>query len=546
MKGKKYLILSFLSLFSLNIISCNKDKESEIASTTQSELTSSSISNSSSQESSSIEASSSQESSSIKESSNQESSVSTHTHTFKKWENDDEYHWHKCENCGEIYDKDVHHLINTARNKACETCDYTVNYSQEEIFNMWILGRNYTASYNGDYSFNSSKSYYSAGDTVVAKNDYYETVSGNKLYSESSSYDTNPVTNEFEKFYSRIQVVKTIMDGTIERTKYYSEETMMGNTTIKGEYVAPNKTSLIATANPRNSMYSYYIDKGDTYLSLIDNVNNHFMTNYQKKADSLNFIINEDNSISFIMKIEGSYVDKYINEEGYIQTLYDEEYEIIVNDGKIVGYNDSIISSYKHEDVSKDVTIKNTEEITIGYSFNEKIYNDFSIETETTENNYYKSINFIVEGYNFIYSDHAYVYEDYSVEKAIEFLGNHTDFIISSSHEESKKILSIYTDKEMTIPFTNFYVDNNNPTNLYVKLTPPEDKAIVICTFKNERYERIALIYLQRDGIVFDPHYRFQTSTVLKVNGKDITDNNEDVKFTCEGGNIYTVQFAGN
>lgn len=162
-----------------------------------------------------------------------------------------------------------------------------------------------------------------------------------------------------------------------------------------------------------------------------------------------------------------------------------------MKNGKII---EIIIESKEKEfykDANKNVSYDSKITITFDYNFDDKYYNQLSIETIHTTNMYYGSVSFNILGYDFRYQDDETTLfgKEYTSEQAIEFLLSEYTFFIGKGEEKfDAYYFSLYLDKDFTKPFTKIDKILNSMT-LYVKFNIPSDKAIVTYVFVNEKSE---------------------------------------------------------
>lgn len=371
-----------------------------------------------------------------------------------------------------------------------------------------------------------------------------ETKNGNKYYSVE---EHESVLNGVKRRESKTtKVIKTVTVDGVERTKLYEKTESPESGEIfseSGRYVAPDKAEEEMSYSPADAMEEYLIGKGETYDDICKIIVDECET------DDISFSLErgDDDSVTF------GYAMEYRRESDSSEDSYSivgtYKARIIAKDGKIteVGYDDEYEVVY--EDVTKNFTESDCETINFSYNdFDDAFYNGISVETDTTENEYIGYIEFKINGY--MYSPTMYVPVGDTVTNAdvMNFFGDfdtQSTFITIRSEVLLPQI-SIFIDKAMTTPFTAITVDEyRGRTMLYVRMTPPTDKAWVISVIdiydENNNYKYQMIRYVQGtmsqgDTAYFNADNSLSGHRVISVDGGEPS---ADGKYYFDKGTIH-------
>ena len=115
----------------------------------------------------------------------------THTHNLSKTRFFDENtHWLTCSMCNEKISQEAHNIVDNA----CTICDYKIEFSEEENYQEWIKGINFTLNYQGAYTTNENrKSYFN--NSLESESHANESKENNKFFLDYSSYELNENNN---------------------------------------------------------------------------------------------------------------------------------------------------------------------------------------------------------------------------------------------------------------------------------------------------------------------------------------------------------------
>lgn len=77
-----------------------------------------------------------------------------HIHNLEEnYETSETHHFKKCLDCGEVVINEEHHFVENGNFRICDVCNYSLSLSEEALFNKWMAGKEYSCSYEGEYSF---------------------------------------------------------------------------------------------------------------------------------------------------------------------------------------------------------------------------------------------------------------------------------------------------------------------------------------------------------------------------------------------------------
>lgn len=461
------------------------------------------------------------------------------THGAKNtWSYNDEYHWHECKACDEEFDKEKHNFINTLTSKKCETCGAEIEYSNEENYSIWAIGRDYAKNYNSEYTYSYQvKNYENNKETfesseIEAKKDnsyYYE-------YKEILVDENNAKVED----YVENRVIKTVLDNEILKGKYVKEVKNEKGNSREGKFVKPDYANSLIEYSPSELIENYGIGNGDNYLDFYNNFNQLLISFYNENLISLNILTtrNLDGSVSLLVGF--SYVKEnsnYSSVEGYEKSIYEEKYNYIVKDEKLISIDENFKVNNIFEDTTNNVVTIEQSKTLINYSFDEEYFNSLSIETEITKNEYNARVTFVVNGVKLFDKGVAPVGETYSNIVAKNYLYDLSYFIIAVEDAEfDKNLFEIYTNSEMTEEFTSVKVLNDEDFTLYVKLTPPESKALVLSVDTNRNEVILVHVANLNDKFWFS---FLNNYNVISVDGEDASNLDG---FICAENKVYLVR----
>lgn len=472
---------------------------------------------------------------------NNNESSSYHTHNVKEtYEFDKTNHYKKCLDCNEIVEQENHKFVKNNDIYRCEICNYAKGVPQEELFKTWLKGVNYFKNYDGDITismFNQNE--YEHNGQYIISNEY--SYSNDKYYVINESYI--PDGNGSSKFNSSyVETLKKVMDDGKEKTKLYKEIKQGDLIRKEGSYVSPNYESTIEKFDKSVvTEYSFFDINSSDYDTFCTKLKNNVLEVYGNKIDYIDFKVNTDNSISFSFAVRYDYVEQDLLDKDYQKTIGTDTYTFIVLDEKLITSNYESEKKYVY-DGEKTYRYYETQNMRFKYSFNTSKYDSISIETENTENRYYGSVLFNVEGYLLRYTDEAYVDEKYTSSMASEFLINLSDFIISGNKTVKEEYFTFYLDEDYTIPFEEELITNDENKTLYVKFEMPSDLAMVVCVFKNKTRQWIYLAYLRDINSTFKAGSIYSEYKIYSIDGK-MWDDNDSTNIECVENRAYVIVF---
>lgn len=426
--------------------------------------------------------------------------------------------------------------LSTSSNEETNTTSES-KYSVEENFSYWKKGRDNLFAYNGDYTTSIFKT-----ECEPDKPDQFintkESRSGNKLYREDS-------INRNGANIRNIVVLKNVEceDGKT-RMKYYKETNNDGTITKEGKYVSPNyvEENHFAYYFPAASMEDSCFEHGDTYEEVVANAKKEFKEEFYADASKLEFTRNSENSVTFSLSGSFIYVDEDAkkDEEGYVKDVREVEIGSKV-DGE---YLTSIYMIVKVKRVYKDKELVFSDDIKIdiAYTFDQEYYDSINIETENTPNEYRRKINFHVDGYPFIWSiEDSYAENELAIDEVNNYLKTETNFISSTSitNDEKLNLFKVYADKDMTVPFVNTNLDK---IDLYAKLTPTENRGLILVLLDYNETIRVDMVYTREIGGTFDTAKTMEYCSLVSIDGENVKEGEKPI-LTISESKVYTVLY---
>ena len=459
------------------------------------------------------------------------------------WSYDIQSHWHKCTACDdEVFDKGDHVLVDNGTNKKCSICQAEIDFTSQENFAYWVQGRNDALDHTDNYTMK----YYQdkiVDNTKQKESTVIESRSGNKYCYQSQDFYFEQ--NQKKLISEDIYAIKTVMDGEVERTKFFYqstknfEQTQVSKT---GYYVAPDTAKNTIKCSVDTILDDYAITQGDTYDLLVQAMVEEI------EIETLSVVLtkNADLSVTLIAKYDYSYQDTdFRYNEDYL-CVGNVQMKITVSDGKATKFEYVDTYNCTFEDSTKNYCAQENELITYTYdNLDSTFYNSISIETETTDNRYVGKVNFKINGYKYAEYLTVPVGEDYDVSDITDFFADfqkNGTYITFAGEEFSQNIL-IFIDEQMTVPFTSAHMANDTDyIELFVKLVVPNDKAWVI-TLVPSRNGGQYIRYIQRCAIQGDQAY-FNTDSalsgypVLKLDGEETSGG----IFYFEKGSVHVFE----
>lgn len=420
--------------------------------------------------------------------------------------------------------------------------------SEEKNFSDWIKGRDYALSFDAKkdkYTTNTFENYF-INDILDYKNAYVEAKDGEKYYSNYESYTLNEDNNKLETDVKNLVVIRKENDNGTIRNKHYIELYEENKTTKEGYYVAPYYAENFNEYAPDIENLSDYLANGNSLDEFKNNLINYQLAENKIFIDSVIFKHNKDNSVSLLISGNKEFVSEFNKDEDYSKTKILYEFEVVVRQGKITKLHESNIENEYYNDETKNITYRFNKSSNFEYYFNDEYYDNITIETDTTINMYYGTVNFNILDYDFRYSDDetSLFGEEYTSEQAIEFLLSKYTFFIGKGEEKfDASYFSLYLDKKFSQPFTKIDKMPDSIT-LYVKFNIPSDKAIVAYVFVNENSEEkhptLKIMYLEDVGNTYDTSKSFEGYRILSIDGKEVMEG-EDTNFKIIENKVYII-----
>jgi len=459
------------------------------------------------------------------------------------WSYDAQSHWHKCKACDdEVFDKDDHVLVDNGANKKCTICLAEIDFTSQENFAYWVQGRddaldhtdNYTVRYYQDKFENNTKRKES---TVI------ESRSGNKYCYQSQDFYFDQ--NQKELISEDIYAIKTVMDGEVERTKFFYQSTKNFEQTQvskNGYYVAPDTAKNTIKCSVDRILDDYAVTQGDTYELLVAAMVEEI------EIDTLSVVLtkNPDSSVTLIASYDYSYQDTDFRYQQDYLCSGNVQMKITVLGGKATKFK--YVDSYDctFEDSTKNYSAQENEVIIYTYdNFDSTFYESISVETETTDNHYVGKVNFKINGYKYAEYLKIPVGEDYNLSDITDFFGDFqkNGTYITIAGEAFSQNIRIFTDEQMTVPFTSAHMANDTDyIELFVKLVVPSDKTWVITLVPSRnggQYIRyIQSCAIQGDQAYFNTNNALSGYPVLKLDGEETSGG----IFYFEKGSVHVIE----
>lgn len=430
--------------------------------------------------------------------------------------------------------------------------------TEEELFLIWKEGRDITFKRKDNYSVLEKVDYYSE-NVLDFKRTIAESRGGNRYFLKSIEETLDEESGSFITSDQSIICIKEVDDNGKTRTKHYEEYLDEGEIVKQGTYVSPSYAENAIQYEPKECFDGIYIDsEGNTYSSFIENFKAQWLNGEGTgEFESLKFTENVDNSVAFSFAINYTYVDDY-------QQKNDSDYSISVcrDQVDIVAVASGIRSvSYIMDEKTKyqtkgDENSKTILTYSIDYAFDENTYNTISVDTETTENTYFGTANFYLDGYRIERNYEACLVDEfYTLDAAKTFLDDSYSFLITGSDVETRTdLFDLFLDEEFTQPFEGQTMTEN--LDLYIRLNT-EKGAYVEAWFKVKGtktdettgketsffYNKIKLVYHMTVGETFNKNGQiFEEYAVLEVDGEAVEEGYRPI-FVCEEARVYKVLF---
>lgn len=460
----------------------------------------------------------------------------THTHSFDHaWASDGEYHWHVCKKCKEVLDKYPHSFTLEAASKKCTICGTEVSYTVEENFDYWVKGRNYSLNYDGSYTTVQTTTLKNLnGDVLLSNDKLIESYEGTKylrIRDEQYGSNENGVLDIHDK---NIRVFKEVDDNGIKKIKHFYSSESNGSIIKYGEYVSPESCKGYTSYSPSNIVKDLYLDKGDNYYDFLECVNNYILADMDIEPLQIDFTRNTDGSVT--LSLVFSFDTKFPSEDTtYLKNTYEYVIYATVKDEKLISTEYVITRNELYSDTTKNKVTVNNILSKISYEFDQEEYDKIDITTDTTTNNYYSNISFVINGHVFK-NPYRFVLvgENLTSYSALDLI---TSNVVNVSSIEPTGMFEIYVDEDMTIPFEGFTSTDPNVT-LYVKIIPVDGTSVTV-TINEGDDTSYNLIYIRNSNseYVFEDNVR-SGYDVVSVNGKEIT---TETSFICNEKEIYII-----
>jgi len=327
--------------------------------------------------------------------------------------------------------------------------------TQEELFDIWVVGRDYTMNYEGYYTFH----YENLIDNGQKKDIRIESWGGDgKYFYEQSDYDLKNGEYVLDENEQKIEVVRVVDDNGTSKTKLYKKDTGFdGNAQISGTYVKPSYKPSSFHFEPAKSFDDEsMINKGDTYETFIAAVKAASSEGELGEPTSMTFVKNEDDSVTFEMLFSVTMT----SEEENCTATYAYKFSITVKDGKVVSNDTDVSESYVFEDESKNTSSTTLTKEHISYEFDTAAHQKYDITTADTVDGYFCSV-IVMNGNTKVaeFEDYANAYDKQTLtaeelKQLMEDKG-FSNFKLYADAEKTVEFVSVALDCETVIVYTN-------------------------------------------------------------------------------------------
>ncbi len=457
-------------------------------------------------------------------------------------------------------------------------------YTDEENLAYWLAGMKNASERNDNYTFSFSGKNVTTyeTDTERSLSQEKESRSGNKYYRWSKEYDVED-DESLTETYAELTAIKTVSDNGVTRTKRYEYVKMFSpdgeDIDEAGYYVAPDEAAEKREYSPSQFVEGFGFSPEQTY----EQVCKAFENCWKSESDNTRFIFefslkrNDDGAVTFAADIKSARQGTDVGELKY-SFIGQETYSLTVKDGKFTKCHSLANVKYDYPDNEEENYVSN-DESTTNYTyddFDEKYYASIDVTTEETYHEYVGYINFFVNGYSYNTRMSVPVGEKATADDIKKYFTdwdthcnyntliskeNYDDEYYDDVDEETKKewieeskaenakfmaAMQVFTDAEMTKPLDGLTISEvDEEFTVYVKLTPPQDDAWVLCVIpsNNENHKGEMFIrFIQgcanrQDGTFsYNSNNRLSSYPVVSVDGETPA---PDGLYIFEGGTIH-------
>ncbi len=463
-------------------------------------------------------------------------------------------------------------------------------YTAEENFDYWLTGIKaaHLCNDNYTYTFTGTRSYTDADGTANYLSQEKEARSGNKYFHYANEYFVEEDESLSEK-YKEITAIKVVDDNGTARNKRYrymqNFEPNFEDVQKHGYYVAPDEAAEQIEYTPSEFIAEIGFDKTKNYEEACAAFKKIWYGEEKEDSGDLTFSLtrNKDESVTFTAK--GEYTVQDTDLQGSSYTLNKTEtYKYTVKGGKFVNYSVLENGEYDYGDEEQNYTTASDFSSDYTYDdFDEAYYNSIDMTTDGTYHEYVGYINFYINGYLYNSSMRVPVGESATADEVKKYFTDwnthcnyntlirkesYDDEAYDSVSEETKQewiaeskaenakfmaAMQLFTDAEMTKPFSSLTVNEGDEKfTVYVKLTPPDDDAWVLCVIPSHseyRKGQLFVRYIQssahkQDGtLYYNANNRLSGYPVESVDGEAPA---EDGIYYFAGGSIHIFVCQNN
>ena len=456
----------------------------------------------------------------------------------EEWMHNDEYHWQECQECDEEkFNYGLHQLENGATEKVCSICKAKFAYTEEENFAVWASGRDASKAYEGDYTFRYLGQGYKNGELVTTSKTF-ESNSDLKYYSREIMFDINDAGEEVVSTDETI-IVKTVLDNGVTRTKLVKKKLAGDTTSVTAKYVNKYYASKLVEFNPGDIAGNYIVGTQtdlEAWKNNISAVISAMAENEKATIESWDAKITRNADGKVLAQCLASYTyqdDARKSDEDYLNSLHKMTYSIVVSGGYVVEVSDDETDMAYYKDSTKNIVKREVDKSEYLYQFDNEYYDSFSMGTNQTEEACYADVKFVFNGRGGSDLKSVKVGTSFAEADAFAYINDTFDGVNASD------FATFYTDAEMTQKFTSNYVFDEGLT-IYVKLTAPEGRGIVLTVDVSEKEERIVWIKVVNLETKFFYDADFSSYKVLTFEGTPLEP--DSTGFVCSASTVYVIE----
>lgn len=241
--------------------------------------------------------------------------------------------------------------------------------TQEELFAIWALGRDFSMNYEG--AFTTRYTSVNNDSHKKSKGENTESWGGDNKYFYVQNGYLMGENNEYQLVEELIESLRLVDENGTQITKMFYKTTKDGVTVENWDNQAePDCRNAYFRLCPKSIVgdKENFIANGDTYETFIAAIKTAALDPEEGmgiEPTSITFIQNQDGSITFELRFAAS---REIEEEGCVMDITDRLL-VTVKDGKVVEYASRATFDYKFEDETKNVSENMSQSYKFSYEF---------------------------------------------------------------------------------------------------------------------------------------------------------------------------------